>query len=131
MLTAVEHVQIPVRRMDRAIDWYVEHLGFRLQGRDGDRIAFLTLPEGPLLMLWRTGDDTAARFSVDGADYPVILYRTERIHELRDRLAACGARIQAYRNEGMFWVLKWYDTEGNVWGALQMNPPAEEAPADV
>jgi catechol 2,3-dioxygenase-like lactoylglutathione lyase family enzyme len=48
MLTSLEHMQIPVRQMDRAISWYIEHLGFRLSSRDGDRIAFLTLPEGPM-----------------------------------------------------------------------------------
>ncbi|TLS50892.1 VOC family protein [Paenibacillus antri] len=131
MLQSLEHVQIPVRRMDRAIDWYVERLGFRLQGRDGDRIAFLTLPEGPMLMLWETEDETAAKFAVNGVDFPVLLYRTDRIRELRDRLEACGAPIQAYRDEGMFWVLKWYDPEGNLWGALQMNPSREEASLDV
>lgn len=52
MLTSLEHVQIPVRQMDRAILWYTNHLEFRLSGRDGDRIAFLTLQEGPMLMLW-------------------------------------------------------------------------------
>ncbi|ULL16366.1 VOC family protein [Paenibacillus sp. H1-7] len=57
MLTSLEHVQIPVQQMDRAISWYTEQLGFRLSSRDGDRIAFLTLPEGPLLMLWQTNDD--------------------------------------------------------------------------
>nr|WP_256252562.1 VOC family protein [Paenibacillus sp. UNC496MF] len=44
--------------MDRAISWYTDRLGFRLSSRDGDRIAFLTLPERPLLMLWQTDDDS-------------------------------------------------------------------------
>jgi hypothetical protein len=43
MLTSLEHIQIPVRHMDRAISWYTDNLGFQLSSRDGDRIAFLTL----------------------------------------------------------------------------------------
>lgn len=127
MLTALEHMQIPVRQMDRAISWYTEQLGFRLSSRDGDRIAFLTLPEGPLLMLWQTEDEsTYAHYTVNGVDFPVLLYRTTRIHELRERLTQLGARIQVYQDDGFAWVLKFYDPEGNLWGALQFNSHAEK-----
>lgn len=120
MLTSLEHMQIPVRQLERAILWYTEQLGFHLSSRDGERIAFLTLPEGPLLMLWQTQDDsTFAHYTVDGTDFPVLLYRTSRIHELHDNLAKLNTRIQYYHNDGFAWVLKFYDPEGNLWGALQ------------
>ncbi|MFC3746588.1 VOC family protein [Paenibacillus sp. GCM10012306] len=122
MLTSLEHVQIPVHQLERAISWYTEQLGFQLSSRDGDRIAFLTLPEGPLLMLWQTQDDsTFAHYTVDGTDFPVLLYRTTRIHELHDNLVELNTRIQLYQNDGLFWVLKFYDPEGNLWGAIQYN----------
>ncbi|MFE4711645.1 VOC family protein [Paenibacillus sp. NPDC056722] len=122
MLTSLEHVQIPVRQLDRAILWYTENLGFQLSSRDGERIAFLTLPEGPLLMLWQTEDDsTFAHFTVDGTDFPVLLYRTTKIHELHEHLVTLNTRIQLYQNDGFAWVLKFYDPEGNLWGALQYN----------
>ncbi|MBM7568634.1 VOC family protein [Paenibacillus sacheonensis] len=127
MLQALEHAQIPVRDMERAIMWYAEYLGFKPTGRDGDRIAFLSLPAGPILMLWKTTSDTAAHYQVDGVDFPVLLYRTERIHELHGRLSEAGARIQVYEDGGFAWVLKFYDPEGNLWGALQMNEKQEEA----
>ncbi|RAV20433.1 VOC family protein [Paenibacillus contaminans] len=124
MLTSLEHMQIPVRQMDRAISWYTEFLGFRLSSRDGDRIAFLTLPEGPLLMLWQTQDDsTYAHYTVNGTDFPVLLYRTARIHELHETLVKHDTRIQLYQNDGFGWVLKFYDPEGNLWGALQFHAP--------
>ncbi|MFF2015819.1 VOC family protein [Paenibacillus sp. NPDC058177] len=122
MLTSLEHVQIPVRQLDRAILWYTENLGFQLSSRDGERIAFLTLPEGPLLMLWQTEDDsTFAHFTVDGTDFPVLLYRTTKIHELHEHLVTLNTRIQLYQDDGFAWVLKFYDPEGNLWGALQYN----------
>jgi catechol-2,3-dioxygenase len=122
MLTSLEHVQIPVRQLDRAILWHTEQLGFQLSSREGDRIAFLTLPEGPLLMLWQTEDDaTFAHYTVDGTDFPVLLYRTTRIHELHDHLVKLNTRIQIYQNDGFAWVLKFYDPEGNLWGAIQYN----------
>ncbi|QHT62553.1 VOC family protein [Paenibacillus lycopersici] len=123
MLTSLEHVQIPVKQMDRAISWYTEQLGFRLSSRDGDRIAFLALPDGPLLMLWQTNDDlTYAQFTVNGTDFPVLLFRTTRIHELYSNLTRLGTPIQLYEDGGFAWVLKFYDTEGNLWGVLQFNP---------
>lgn len=109
--------------MDRAISWYTEQLGFRLSSRDGDRIAFLTLQEGPLLMLWQTKDEsTFAHYTVNGTDFPVLLYRTTRIHELYEHLTSLGTRIQLYQDDGFAWVLKFYDSEGNLWGVLQFNP---------
>ncbi|MBO9608406.1 MAG: VOC family protein [Paenibacillaceae bacterium] len=125
MLTALEHVQIPVRHMDRAISWYTEQLGFRFSSRDGDRIAFLTLPEGPLLMLWHTGDEaTYAHYTVNGTDFPVLLYRTNRIHELHDNLTKTGTPISVYQDDGFAWVLKFNDSEGNLLGVLQFNEPS-------
>lgn len=126
MLLTIEHVQIPVRQMDRAVSWYTEHLGFCLDGRDGSRIAFLRLPEGPMLMLWETPDETYAHYTVNRTDFPVLLYRTDKIHELHDRLVSLGVTIQTYKDEGFGWVLKFYDPEGNLWGVLQMNREPEE-----
>ncbi|REE55367.1 catechol 2,3-dioxygenase-like lactoylglutathione lyase family enzyme [Paenibacillus taihuensis] len=122
MLTSLEHVQIPVKQMDRAIAWYSEQLGFQLSSKDGDRIAFLNLPEGPYLMLWQTSDEaTNAQFTVNGTEFPVSLYRTTRIHELHKNLTSIGTPIQVYQDDGFGWVLKFYDPEGNLWGALQFN----------
>ncbi|SEO06975.1 VOC family protein [Paenibacillus sp. OV219] len=126
MLTALEHVQIPVKQMDRAITWYTEQLGFQLSSRDGDCIAFLTLPEGPILMLWQTNDEmTNAQFTVNGTEFPTMLYRTTQIHELYNKLTNLGAQIQVYQDDGFAWVLKFYDSEGNLWGVLQFNQQDE------
>ncbi|PYI56569.1 VOC family protein [Paenibacillus flagellatus] len=119
MLETLEHMQIPVRDLNRAVQWYTEHLGFRLGHKDGHRIAFLHLADGPMLMLWETKDETTANFSVNGTDFPVLLYRTRRIRELHDLLVRLGAPIQLYLDEGFGWVLKFYDPDGNLWGVIQ------------
>jgi catechol 2,3-dioxygenase-like lactoylglutathione lyase family enzyme len=132
MLTSLEHMQIPVRQMDRAISWYTEELGFQLSSRDDDRIAFLNLPEGPLLMLWQTQDEsTYAHFTVNGTDFPVLLFRTTQIHDLHERLTKLDTRIQLYQNDGFAWVLKFYDPDGNLWGVLQFNPSSDKLDKDV
>lgn len=121
MLLQLEHMQIPVSDLEQAIAWYTMHLGFKLEGKHEHVHAFLTLPEGPMLMLWETKDNTAAHFTVNGKDMPVLLYRTEQIHELHNLLAGLGSTITYYRDDGFGWVLKFYDPFGNLWGAIQLN----------
>ncbi|WP_211747479.1 VOC family protein [Paenibacillus sp. Marseille-Q4541] len=120
MLQTLEHMQIPVQQLDRAIHWYTNNLGFTLTEK-GDRNAFLILPEGPMLMLWQSHDDTLAHYTVDEVDFPVLLYRTSKIHELHEQLVRIGTRIQVFHPEPFGWVLKFYDSENNLWGVLQFD----------
>ena len=121
MLERLEHMQIPVHNVEEAVQWYTLHLGFRLEGQTAGRHAFLTLPSGPMLMLWETPEETHANFTVRGETMPVLLYRTSDIHALHDRLKGISARIAFYKDEGFGWVLKFYDPSGNLWGAIQPN----------
>lgn len=119
LLEELFHMQIPVPRLDEAIAWYMEHLGFRLSGKRVGAHAFLNLPSGPMLMLWETSDATAANFTVNGQKFPVLLYRTREIHRLHERLTKLGLAITQYNDEGFGWVLKFYDPFGNMWGVIQ------------
>jgi len=122
VLTKLEHMQIPVKNLNDSIDWYVGNLGFQLQAKNEDQHqAFLTLQEGPMLMLWETNDDTNANFAFNGQTMPVLLYSTNHIHQLHDHLKAIGVEITFYQNEGFGWVLKFIDPNGNMWGVIQMN----------
>lgn len=122
ILTKLEHMQIPVKNLNASIDWYVRNLGFQLQGKHEDQHqAFLTLQEGPMLMLWETNDDTNANFTFDGQTMPVLLYSTNHIHQLHDHLKGIGTKITFYQDEGFGWVLKFMDPNGNMWGVIQMN----------
>ncbi|WMT43033.1 VOC family protein [Paenibacillus sp. D2_2] len=121
-LHKLEHVQIPVRKLEESIEWYTTNLGFRLQSKsDKNRHAFLTLSEGTMLMLWETLDDSQANFTVNGEIMPVLLFNTTRIHELFQLLKSLGSEITFYQNEGFGWVLKFIDPNGNMLGAIQYN----------
>jgi hypothetical protein len=76
-------------------------------------------------MLWGTRDETYAHYTVNGTDFPVLLYRTTRIHEMHDQLVGLNVPIQLYQDDGFAWVLKFYDPEGNLWGVLQMNSQSD------
>lgn len=122
VLKTLEHMQIPVKHVSEAAQWYVSHLGFQvLSVSEEHRHAFLTLQEGPMLMLWETMDDTDANFSVNGQTMPVLLYNTDQIHLLHDHLHELGVEITFYQNEGFGWVLKFIDPSGNMWGVIQPN----------
>jgi catechol 2,3-dioxygenase-like lactoylglutathione lyase family enzyme len=119
MLEQLEHMQIPVRHLDDAIAWYTEHLGFRLEGKQERRLAFLHLASGPMLMLWETPDETTANFTISGRTMPVLLYRTSDIFALHDKLKRINAPISVFQDEGFGWVLKFTDPSGNLWGVIQ------------
>jgi len=119
-LIKLEHVQIPVGNLEASVQWYTTNLGFRLQSTsDMNRQAFLTLSEGPMLMLWETKDESQANFTVNGQIMPVLLFNTTRIHELYELLRSLGSEITFYQEEGFGWVLKFIDPDGNMWGAIQ------------
>jgi catechol 2,3-dioxygenase-like lactoylglutathione lyase family enzyme len=122
-LSQLFHMQIPVPRLEDAIDWYERILGFRTTGKREGEHAFLHLPTGPMLMLWESSDETGANFTVKGETFPVLLYQTEEVHELHAALKEAGAEITCYQDEGFGWVLKFYDPYGNMWGVIQPKQP--------
>ncbi|OPA73844.1 lactoylglutathione lyase [Paenibacillus selenitireducens] len=121
MLEKLEHMQIPVRDLDESIAWYVQHLGFTSHEQSGQDHAFLTLPEGPMLMLWETQEDTHANFTYQGQTMPVLLYATSQIQALHDHLKNHNVEITFFQNEGFGWVLKFIDLNGNMWGVIEPN----------
>ncbi|MDQ6420578.1 VOC family protein [Paenibacillus sp. LHD-117] len=122
MLEKLEHMQIPVKDLSKSVEWYVEHLGFSLRGKsERDQHAFLTLPEGPMLMLWETKDESKANFIHNGQLMPVLLYRTQHIHQLHENLKRIDVEITFFQDEGFGWVLKFIDLNGNMWGVIQLH----------
>ncbi|BFH62757.1 MULTISPECIES: VOC family protein [Paenibacillus] len=121
-LTKLEHMQIPVQDLNESINWYVSNLGFQLTGKSEEHHhAFLTLEEGPMLMLWETKEDTNANFIFNGQTMPVLLYNTKQVHKLHDHLKSIGVEITFFQNEGFGWVLKFLDPNGNMWGVIQLS----------
>ena len=118
-LDSVYHVQIPVTDLTAAIKWYVDHLGFAETWPATDRHAFLGLPHGPFLMMWRTEDPERANFTIDGETFPVVLFGTRRIHDLRKNLMDAGVPITQFQDEGTHWILKFLDPDGNMLGVIQ------------
>lgn len=121
ILLKLEHMQIPVKDLNESIHWYVTNLGFQLTGKsDEHHHAFLSLQEGPMLMLWESAEETHANFVFQGQQMPVLLYNTKQIHQLHDKLKSLQVEITFYKDEGFGWVLKFMDLNGNMWGVIQL-----------
>ncbi|SFB53995.1 Catechol 2,3-dioxygenase [Cohnella sp. OV330] len=122
ILSKLEHMQIPVKDLNDSVNWYVTNLGFQLTGKsDEHHHAFLSLQEGPMLMLWETAEETNANFVFKGQQMPVLLYNTKQIHQLHDKLKSLQVEITFFKDEGFGWVLKFMDLNGNMWGVIQLN----------
>lgn len=114
-------MQIPVNNLAESIEWYTKNLGFTLNKKSEDlNHAFLSLPNGPMLMLWETGDDTAANFTFNEEVMPILLYHSKKIHELTHHLHSLHVNITFFQDEGFGWVLKFIDINGNMWGVIQL-----------
>jgi catechol 2,3-dioxygenase-like lactoylglutathione lyase family enzyme len=121
ILEKLEHMQIPVKNLAESISWYVDNLGFRLQGMKERTHAFLTLPEGPMLMLWETKNNTNANFTLNSETMTVLLYNTKNIQKLHENLKEQDIEITFFQDEGFGWVLKFLDLNGNMWGVIEIN----------
>jgi catechol 2,3-dioxygenase-like lactoylglutathione lyase family enzyme len=123
MLQQIDHVQLPVSDLGQAIEWYTTHLGFSVLHHEDKHHAVLRLEEGPTLFLWRTGDVTAATFTVDGQPFPTIGVRASDIGALHERLATAGVHITMFQDEGFGMVMKFFDPYGNMWVAYEPHAP--------
>jgi catechol 2,3-dioxygenase-like lactoylglutathione lyase family enzyme len=110
----IDHVQLPVPDTALAADWYTTHLGFTVLTQC-DWLAVLKVESGPNLFLFRTGDKTAATFTLDGQPSPIVGAQVSDIAALRDRLAAAGTQIAHFENADYGFVMKFFDPFGNMW----------------
>jgi catechol 2,3-dioxygenase-like lactoylglutathione lyase family enzyme len=128
-LEAVDHVQIPVRDLTRAAHWYADTLGFTIQeiGGEGNDQAFLLLPDGPLLCLWRTEEGSYSHFIHRGAPRPSLFFRVSpaRMEAIHDRLLVAGGSIGlrpdsfAYGEGETMKFMMFHDPDGNYLGLIE------------
>lgn len=119
ILEGVDHLQLPVSDIGRAVEWYSGCLGFTLDWRHGERLAMLSLPSGPALLLMKSPSTSRAAFiSMDGDELPAFHFRTSDMNRLRENLLASGSTVQDISDEGGFWFMAFNDPFGNPLGVL-------------
>jgi len=119
ILDCVDHLQLPVSDIEKAVEWYTTYLGFKLDWRHADQLAMLSLSTGPALMLMKSPSDSHVSFiSTDGDQLAAFHFRTSDIHRLRESLLSAGTSVKNISDEGGFWFMAFIDPFGNSLGAL-------------
>lgn len=124
VVTALDHVQLPVRSLDEAIAWYSDVLGFRVLTHYGT-YAMLRLDPGLDLMLWEAAEYVPMRVRMDGETKPALFLKTERFDELAAALRAAQTRIASVEDVGFARFLKFSDPSDNFLGAIEFADGAE------
>ncbi|XEC95786.1 VOC family protein [Paenibacillus tarimensis] len=122
-IKAVSCIELPVRDMQRAVDFYVFHLGFyldtvknRLPIEAGNTEVFIYPASGGNIMLVQTDGEERLAFTRQGRpNHVLILEVNEDIDNCHERLAEAGVRISPIKDSGgcgkSFDV---YDPDGNL-----------------
>ena len=126
LVTALDHLQLPVRSLDEAISWYSGILGFRVLTNYGG-YAMLRLDPGLDLMLWEAAEYRPMHVTVDGEAKPSFFLKTERFDELTAVLEREQARIASVEDLGFARFLKFHDPSDNFLGVIEFRDAADEA----
>ncbi|MDF2558588.1 MAG: hypothetical protein K0R99_34 [Microbacterium sp.] len=118
VVTALDHLQLPVTSLDDAIAWYADVLGFRVLTNYG-AYAMVRLEPGLDLMLWEAAEYTPMQVVVDGETKPAFFLKTERFDDLTALLEQKRARIAGVEDLGFARFLKFHDPSGNFLGAIE------------
>lgn len=111
----ISHVQVPVKDLDRAVEWYCDIFGCRLEGNFGV-FASVTFGNEINLFLWKTEDGTTANFTVDGEDYPVLGVEVDGMDALSGKVEASGVKLTGgiVTDDDGRRFLKFQDPFGNL-----------------
>lgn len=118
ILDGVDHLQLPVTDIGRAVEWYTGYLGFKLDWRHKE-LAMISLPHGPALLLMKSPNISRVAFiSTDGDEMAALNFSTSDINRLRGNLLASGTTVTDISDEGGFWFMGFSDPFGNRLGVL-------------
>ena len=127
-MTTIEiaSVEIPVSDLERARDWYAEHLGFEQEWGD-EHHALLANGAGPKVLLVQA--DPAQRLGFDcpatGLRHAVIDLRTDDLDAMHDRLSGAGVDADPLDQPANDWAPRGFgftDSEGNRLAAFSYAP---------
>jgi len=112
---AISHVQVPVKDLDLAVEWYRDVFECRLEGSFGN-FASVTFGNNVNLFLWKTEDATTANFTVDGEKYPVLGIEVDDMDALAGKVEALGAKPLGgiVTDEDGRRFLRFHDPFGNL-----------------
>lgn len=91
---------MPVVNIKKSVQWYSETFGYDVIWED-DNMANLKLVHGPLLFLKKTAEAGPIHFTFEGADHPVISFKTSDIEAFHHELKARNVEVGPINDYGM------------------------------
>ncbi len=122
----VATVEIPVSDLRRAVNWYVETLGFEEEWAD-DHHALVGADYDGTKLLLVVADGARLGFTcpATGLRHGGVDLRTDDLDALHARLTALGGPVDALDEPGNGWAPRGFgfeDSEGNRLGAFEYPP---------
>ena len=128
MIKNIEHIAIFAADPKALVDWYCEHLGFRVVTEDSGNFYFIALPNGDMIEVGKAADKDRAPATFEEAGLRHLAFTVENYDEFAERLAAAG--IEFYNDSHVVppdsRVNFFEDPEGNILQIVQRAEPIAE-----
>jgi len=119
LIENVDHVQLPVTDINKAVSWYNEVLGLEAI-TVYSHAAWLKFSFGPLLMLHlSTKNEKTSWLSEDEFPMPSFMFLSKDIKSLHAILQQHEVHVRQYEDHGFGWVIKFVDPFGNELGVFE------------
>lgn len=120
LFNRIGYTYLPTSNIDKAIQWYVDKLGFTLKSpkfRDGaSDVAVLTLPDGyAVVLLVETTNETRACFDRNGESFQTLALTCPDLpyaHETLKNKDVDVSEIFVRSEEAKYFIIK--DPDGNL-----------------
>ncbi|MDQ0227712.1 VOC family protein [Metabacillus niabensis] len=111
---SISHVQIPVKNLEKAIDWYVNNLDCEFLANFDDFAIVRFKSDDVNIFMWKTSDETHATFNVNGQAFPTIGFQVDEMDSLYNILLKSGTELGDVIEEDGRKFLKFFDLYGNM-----------------
>ncbi|MNZ57559.1 Glyoxalase/Bleomycin resistance protein/Dioxygenase superfamily protein [compost metagenome] len=119
--TRIGYVYVPTTHIDRSIEWYTQHLSFKLINKFQDRGSYLAVLHHPhehsiALLLIETTDNKPLEISRNGAPFPIMAIQCPDIAFTHQSLKDQGVMVEDIQTLGSGEAKYFYfrDNEGNL-----------------
>ncbi|MBD2869413.1 VOC family protein [Paenibacillus arenilitoris] len=119
--TRIGYVYAPTTAIDRSVEWYTNHLSFKLIDKFQDRGSYLAVLHHPhqhsiALLLIETEDRKPLEIARNGAPFPIMALNCPNIEHTHSELAGKGVDVGELRILGGGEAKYFYfrDDQGNL-----------------
>lgn len=136
--TRIGYVYVPTTHIDHSIEWYTNHLDFKLMNKFQDRGSYLAVLHHPhknsiALLLIETQDKNPLEISRNGQPFPILAINCPDIEYTHSYLKANGINVEDLHTLGAGEAKYFYfrDNEGNLLeAAWSIWDPKDEIKSD-